>query len=177
VRQFTLPTLKANLEHGGSHPKAKRKTVRSIDPKRSHHVVLRASENTLLLRSNKYFIKLLLQKLSQRFKVRIYQYSINSNHCHLLVKPQRREGLQNFLRSFTGLVARRVTGARRGSPYSKRFWLGLAYSRVVSWGRAFLVARNYVFKNEMESLGLIPYSRNSPITSRAGPPTGEGQAG
>ena len=61
-----------------------------------------------------------------------------------------RDAFRRFLRSFAGLVARVVTGARKGLP-SGPFWAELAWSRVISWGRDFVRVRHYVVRNQIEA--------------------------
>jgi hypothetical protein len=68
---------------------------------------------------------------------------------HLVLRARQRRAFQGFLRSFAGIVARRVTGARRGRP-SGKFFSGLAWTRIVSWGRDYWGVRHYVFRNEIE---------------------------
>src|SRR5258706_8592030 len=113
----------------------------------------------------------------RRFGVRVYDFANVGTHLHLLVRARRRESFQAFLRSFAGLVARWVTGARRGRP-SGRFFHGLAWSRVVAWGRDYLGVRHYVFRNEIEgtsgarvrrALETGPAKARDAPTSRAGP--------
>jgi REP element-mobilizing transposase RayT len=90
-----------------------------------------------------------LRALAQRFGIRVYDFANVGSHLHLLVRARKREAFQAFLRSFAGIVARRVTGARRGRP-SGRFFSALAWSRVVGWGRDYLGVRHYVFRNAIE---------------------------
>jgi REP element-mobilizing transposase RayT len=92
-----------------------------------------------------------LRDMARRFGVRIYDFANVGTHLHLLIRARRREAFQAFLRSFTGIVARRVTGARRGKP-SGAFFSGLAWSRVVNWGRDYYGVRHYVFRNQIESV-------------------------
>jgi hypothetical protein len=87
--------------------------------------------------------------MTRRFDVRVYGFANVGTHLHLLVRARRRESFQGFLRSFAGVVARRVTGARRGHP-SGTFFSGLAWSRVVGWGRDYVGVRHYVLRNEIE---------------------------
>jgi len=120
-----------------------------------------------------------LRVLAQRFAIRVYDFANVGSHLHLLVRARRREAFQAFLRSFTGIVARRVTGARRGRP-SGRFFSGLAWSRVVGWGRDYLGVRHYVFRNAIEGdlgKGIRRAFEKGPTrpraarpASRAGPP-------
>lgn len=52
------------------------------------------------------------------------------NHLHLKVRFKDPKRFHNFLRTFTGLLARKLTQAHRGTKFGK-FWDGLAYTRVV----------------------------------------------
>jgi hypothetical protein len=71
---------------------------------------------------------------------------------HVLVRARRRDGFQGFLRSFAGIVARVVTGARRSRPLAGgRFWGGLAWSRVVHWGNDYRGVQHYIFRNTVEA--------------------------
>src|SRR5688500_13524537 len=98
--------LKATYEHGGSLAKGRRKTKRPIATKKAMHVTLRSSwakgELSLLQRRNASFLKTLLPELAKRWEVRVYRWSNNGNHLHLLVKARRRKGFQNFLRVLAG---------------------------------------------------------------------------
>jgi len=115
------------------------------------HVVLssqRARGNWSLLRHERA-VRDALRAMARRFGVRVYDFANVGSHLHLLIRSDRRETFQAFLRSFAGIVARRVTGARRGTPVG-RFFSGLAWSRVVSWGRDYFGVRHYVFRNQIE---------------------------
>ena len=114
-----------------------------------------------------------MRALARRYDIRVYEFANAKNHLHLLVRARRRDCFQAFLRAFAGMVARLVTGARRGHPVG-RFWDELAYSRVVQWGREFFEVRRYVIKNEDEARGLVRYTmrarRPSPTRPERGPP-------
>ena len=58
---------------------------------------------------------------------------------------------QRFLRTVTGLIARHVTGARKGRPFGRRFWSHVAFTRVVTGLRGFKQMRSYVEKNRVEA--------------------------
>ena len=125
--------------------------------KHSEHLVLRARLPVLRQRKNQKLISQLLFESSRRFQVKIYNNSRNSNHIHLLVKSQTRKDLQDFLRVFAGQVAQRITGAVRGRRSHLSFWLRPVWKRIVHWGRDFLNLQKYIFQNQLETLGLIPY--------------------
>jgi hypothetical protein len=139
-------------EHGGALARGRRKLERPVSTRRPMHVVL-ASERARgpwSLRRHERAVLGALRAMAHRFRVRVYDFANVGSHLHLLIRVRRRDVFQGFLRSFAGIVARRVTGARRGRPCG-RFFTCLAWSRVVSWGRDYLLGmRHYVLRNRIE---------------------------
>jgi REP element-mobilizing transposase RayT len=125
--------------------------------KHSEHLVLKSRFPILRTVKNKNLVSRLLSQVSERFKVKIYNNSLNSNHIHLLVKAQTQPDLHNFIRVFAGQVAQGITGAVRGRKNSSSFWLKPVWKRMVQWGRDFLNLHNYIYQNQLESLGLVPF--------------------
>jgi len=148
-----------SLEHGGDVRRGKRKIARPLDTKRPLHIVLRSSRAKRQLSMLHPALAGRIQRgargLARRFDVRLYRYANVGNHIHLLAQARSRPAFQAFLRSFAGVTARIVTGARRGRPVGQ-FWDRLAYSRVVSWGREYRTVAAYVRQNEDEACGLRP---------------------
>ena len=58
------------------------------------------------------------------------------------------------LRTVAAVLARRVTGARRGNAVG-RFWDAPAYSRLLTWGREFAAVRGYCARNRLEAIGFL----------------------
>ena len=127
--------------------------------KHSEHLVLKSRLPILRLKHNKALVSHLLFKTSVRFKVKIYNNSLNSNHIHLLVKAETQKDLNNFMRVFAGQVAQRITGAVRGKKNKLSFWLNSAWKRIVHWGRDFLNLQKYIHQNQLEALGLMTYQQ------------------
>jgi REP element-mobilizing transposase RayT len=50
----------------------------------------------------------LMKKNASRFQVKIFEYAIQGNHLHLLVKAQSKVGLQNFFRVLAGHSAQKI---------------------------------------------------------------------
>jgi REP element-mobilizing transposase RayT len=125
--------------------------------KHSEHLVLKSRLPILRNKKNKTLISQLLSEVSERFNVKIYNNSLNSNHIHLLVKAQTQKDLHNFLRLFAGQVAQRITGAVKGKKNASSFWLKPIWKRIVQWGRDFLNLHKYIYQNQLESLGLVPF--------------------
>jgi REP element-mobilizing transposase RayT len=115
------------------------------------HVVLTShkARGPWSLRKHDRAVREVLRRMARRFEVRIYDFANVGSHLHLVLRARRREAFQGFLRSFAGIVARRVTGAERARP-SGPFFDDLAWSRVVSWGRDDWGLRHDVFRNQVE---------------------------
>jgi REP element-mobilizing transposase RayT len=141
-------------EHGGDIRRGQRKRERPVSTRRPMHLTLhskRARGQWSMLQHQRG-VHEALQSCARRTGVRIYDFANVGSHLHLLVRARRREAFQSFLRSFSGIVARIVTGARRGRPLSGgRFWSGLAWSRIVTWGREYWTVRHYIFRNQIEA--------------------------
>jgi REP element-mobilizing transposase RayT len=145
----------ARLTHGGEASVGRRKEARPFCERRPLHLILKSSKargpQSLLARPVE--VRGLIDRHAARNGVRIYRYANAGNHLHLLIQAKTRAGFRRFLRTIAGLIARRLTGARKGAALSERFWDLLAFSRVVAWGRAFHIALNYVAGNELPPSG------------------------
>src|SRR5262249_29071012 len=98
-------------------------------------------------------VREILRACAQRNGIKVYDFANVGSHLHLLVRARRRHAFQAFLRSFAGIVARKVTGARRGRPVrGGPFWSGLAWSRIVNWGSDYSGVRHYIFRNRIEAI-------------------------
>lgn len=125
--------------------------------KHTEHLVLRSRLPLLRMKKNKALISRLLFEVAERFQVKIYNNSLNSNHIHLLVKASTQKSLHDFLRVLAGQIAQRISGAVRGKRNKLSFWLKPAWKRIVHWGKDFLNMHRYLYQNQLETLGLIPY--------------------
>lgn len=91
-------------------------------------------------------------RAATQWGVKIYRFTNAGNHLHLVVHSKNRQNIARFLKVASGMIARAVTGAKKGNPVGK-FWDRLAYSRIVEWGRDFLNLKSYLDLNEIEALG------------------------
>ena len=58
---------------------------------------------------------------------------------------------KRFIRSVTGLIARHVLNAQRGSPQYVKFWVARPFTRILSWGRDYDYVKRYMEKNKGQS--------------------------
>ena len=181
---FQDKELRPKKDHGGSLAVQKRRAKRPLNIKQSHYITMKSyhAVGARSLFRHKKLILGLIKKNAFKFHIKVYEYAIQGNHLHLLVKAQTREGLQNFFRVVAGHVAQRILkeyplsskdlalkqssgGApkeneRRAKACKKnqrKFWSYLLYSRIVSWGREFRTVMGYIQKNTLELLQIIAY--------------------
>lgn len=160
------PTFQKHFrtEHGGTLRRGRRKEARPLATKRPVHVVLRSSRArgqwSFLHTRNRMTVEKLARGTASAFGVKVRQFANSGTHLHLIVQGRRREGLQGFLRTFPALLARHITGAKKGSPKG-RFWDALAYTRVVTWGRELIALRRYLLRNDLEAVGFLAHHERS----------------
>lgn len=158
MKQLGFKELRRQTEFGGDLLKGKRKGRRPFSRKSAIHVTFR-TKASVFLPSERKMISVLVRKLAYKRQLRIYETSINSNHLHLLLRSPSRKLFQDFLRELSIKIVMGITGARKGKSLLSNFWNSRPWSRIVDWGRSFQNARNYVFRNQLETKYLIPYDR------------------
>lgn len=131
-----------------------RKCERPLDTRKPVHLVLKSSHArhamSFLGAKNRIKILKIIKENARRFHVKIHRFENIGNHLHVVASFPRRENFQNFLRTITSLIARAVTGARKGQPFGKRFWDHLAFTRVIMGHRDLSGIKNYLSKNALE---------------------------
>ncbi|MEK7356096.1 MAG: transposase [Bdellovibrionota bacterium] len=141
----------SRLAHGGELALKKRKIIRPLDPRRPVHITMRSTKakGRLNFRNHQVTVSKVIETAAKRANIKLHKVANVGNHLHLLISFKTRESCQRFMREISGIIARKVTGARKGKPFGK-FWDLLAHSRVVTGFRGFRVALDYVFLNQVE---------------------------
>lgn len=103
------------------------------------------------------FVRLTVGEAAKRFGIRVYEFSINGNHLHFVLRATNRPGYRAFIRTVTGQIAMKVTGTKRGRGKHFKFWDSIPYTRILQWGKDFRQACRYVIQNILEAEGVIPY--------------------
>jgi putative transposase len=144
---------KRRLIHGGVKSKGKRKLKRPVSTKQWIHLVLKSDKAvgklSFLAKNNAGWIDQLIKKKAKKFAVEVKEFVNMGNHIHFQVRVADRKYFQNFLRSITSLIARHVTGARKGRPFGK-FWQGLAFTRVVTSFLELSQLEKYLLANRIQ---------------------------
>lgn len=163
IRKLQLPLWTADAgdktkknAHGGSLAYGRRKEKRPLSFKRPVHLVLRASKArgawNLLRHERK--VDALLRIQARRHHVRVQNYVNVGNHLHIKLRVYSRESFGAFLKSFAALLARKVTGARRGRALvgsTKKFWDGLAFTRILYHSIEEKLLARYFTANNIEA--------------------------
>ncbi|MGZ3721665.1 MAG: hypothetical protein ACXVA9_01960, partial [Bdellovibrionales bacterium] len=100
--------------------------------------------------TNKISVQKIIKDKAKKFGVSIADQANVGNHIHLKIRITSREGFQKFLKAITTLIARKVTGARKGKPFG-RFWQNLAFTRVLKSYTEELNLRGYFEANRAEA--------------------------
>ena len=134
--------------YGGQLLVGRRKTKRPLNVKQPLHVVLRGDTSRCgSLVKKQIFIGMTLTKMAARFRVKIYEKAVVSNHLHLVLKFSKTEDYKNFVRAVTGILAKRF----------ELRWLFRPFTRIIFWGRDFKRVCQYVHMNFLEAEGIINY--------------------
>lgn len=140
--------------HGGSATHGRRKEFRPLSTKKTIHLVLKSDKAkgkySFLTLKNKPLVESIIADKAKRFGVRVAEIANVGNHLHIRIRVKSREGFQKFLKSITCLIARKVTGARKGKKFG-RFWQGLAFTRVLTSAFEELQLRGYIEANRVQT--------------------------
>lgn len=144
--------------------KANGRGARPLTTKKSMHLVLRSSQAigdwSFRTKKNSAIVDLTLKKLSYKYGVKIYGFANAGNHLHLIVKLGNRFTYAGFIRSLTGILALKITGSNKLKALKRKFWDRRPFSRVIEWGRAYTLAKDYLLLNQLEATGVFCYQPN-----------------
>jgi hypothetical protein len=156
-KQLKLGIKTPKLEFGGSKfSNYNPKTARPLAAKTPIHVVLRspmAKGHLSLLFFDKE-IKKIIKKQSESNQIQVYDFANAGNHLHFVCVMKSIRGWKTFIRAVSGLIARLVLKAERGSAVGAKFWQGRPWTRIMTWGRAYKSIKKYLSLNKTEAFGF-----------------------
>ena len=143
---------------GGTLRNSRRgRQARPLSTKDPLHLVFKVNKGTVTggLRAprNSARLQKVLRKYAKRFYIRIEQFSIQTDHIHILIRAPKRTLAQHFFRVLAGQFAQCLTKSFRQSYTGKRIWKHRPFSRVVRGWKPYLIIRDYIQLNEQEALG------------------------
>lgn len=141
------------VTHGGASAKGIRKLRRPLATKKWIHLIMKSDKAfgrlSMLSSKNSKFVGNVVIEKARKFKVELKDFVSMGNHIHFQIRVRRREDFQNFLRSISSLIARYVTGARKGKTFG-RFWEALAFTRIIQTGIELMGVEGYLLANKIE---------------------------
>ena len=150
MKQLNLSSshyFKSRPTFGGELNLNKRKSRRPLDSKKPLHIVLRAAGQKPVFLHQDPLINKLIEKWSARFKIKIYENSVNANHLHLVIGFKHRNLYKHFVCALSGQITQLL----------KIKWEYRPFTRILEWGRDFKNSCSYVIKNQKEAWGIISY--------------------
>lgn len=155
-----IPRKKAYAEFGGSLCRTRRgRTARPMSAKHPVHIVLRSSKakgaQSLRHHSRINHVNRLFASICKDHGVRVHEYANVGNHIHALVKIPNRQVYLRWIRKLTARIACLATGAKKGTRSEGKFWDFRPYTRIVKGWRGFKIARDYVYLNHLEAIGVV----------------------
>lgn len=146
----------AKHEFGGglikqSHPKS----ARPFSKKFKTHFVLKTQ-----FKMNAKLTKAVLHRSARMFKIKVYGTKLESQIIQIIILAKTRENLSHFLRTLTGVLARKTLNSQKGSPskFENQFWFQRPFSRI-------LIVKTQIkraFSKSAELLALEIYKLNTP---------------
>ena len=140
--------------HGGVESIGKRKEYRPLSEKKWIHLTLKSAKAkgswSFLSPKNRVIVNQILKAQAKKWGVQLAEVVNVGNHLHIKLKFKYREGFQNFLRSVTAMIARKITKARRGYSVGP-FWQGLAFTRVIKTRFEELQLKGYFHANRVQA--------------------------
>ena len=138
---------------GGSLLKGNPKSKRPLDSRFSTLVTLRAVQGGMRSLKTMAPVDRMVYQIARKHGVRIYQYSNVGNHLHILVILSRVSRWAGFIRELTGQIAQLM---KTYLNLKAAFWLYRPHTRIVrGWKKAYRIAKDYVYLNELEAEGHI----------------------
>lgn len=108
--------------HGGSASRGL-KLERPLSTRDWVHLILKSEKarGPMSFRSakNQAWIESTVKEKAKKFGIRIADFANVGTHLHIKLRLSSRENFQRFLKAVTTLIARKVTGARRGRPFGR----------------------------------------------------------
>lgn len=119
--------------YGGELKVRGAKLARPVATKNDMHLVLKSDKaiGKLSLYAHRAMVNSVIHAKAKKFFVHIKDITNMGNHLHIRLRVLDQKNFGRFLKSITTLIARKITGARRGRKFG-RFWQGPAFTRILS---------------------------------------------
>jgi len=153
MRQLNLGFLNDfKKEFGGSLLIGKRKTARPIAVKHPMHLVLKTTKLEPFNPTNRK-LENIVKAHANRFKIKLYNFSLNQSHIHMVLKLPNRAAYFAFIKTVTAALINFLSKSL-GKNLRGLFDLR-PYTKIITCKKQFENALDYMELNQQEALGLI----------------------
>ena len=156
------PRLRAINAFGGTlFRKARYRRSRPLSTKKPIHLVLRSSQakGAKSFQANKNWknIEKLCFEFAARYKVQIKRYVNGGTHLHLIIRLKNRLSYASFIRSLTGAIALKITGANRHQANETKFWDFRPFTTILEGhDKLYSLAKDYVTLRLLRDFQIVP---------------------
>lgn len=156
------PRLRAINAFGGTlFRKARYRRSRPLSTKKPIHLVLRSSQakGAKSFQANKNWknIEKLCFEFAARYKVQIERYVNGGTHLHLIIRLKNRLSYASFIRSLTGAIALKITGANRHQANETKFWDFRPFTTILEGhDKLYCLANDYVTLRLLRDFQIVP---------------------
>jgi REP element-mobilizing transposase RayT len=153
MRQLSLGFLNDyKKEFGGSLLIGKRKTARPISVKKPMHLILKTTKLSPFNPTN-YKLEKIIKQYALRYKITVYDFSLNWSHIHLTIKLPNRAAYFAFIKTVTAALINHLSKTL-GKNLKGLFDLR-PYTKIITCKKQFESAIAYMDLNLPEALGII----------------------
>ncbi|QDK46224.1 hypothetical protein DOM22_14150 [Bdellovibrio sp. ZAP7] len=156
---FEDPRLQSTQAHGGTlFKKARYRCGRPLSTTKPLHLVLRSSQakGSLSFRKFKNWkqVESLCRQFARKYKIKIEAFANGGNHLQLTIRLHSKDSYTPFIRSLTGAIALKLTGANRNQKNAQKFWDFRPFTAILE--KAKHAPKNYVSLDLLKDLQVIP---------------------
>jgi hypothetical protein len=152
MRQTSFNFIKDyKKEFGGSLLTGKRKTARPLSFKNPTHLILKSTGSNCFVPDSRK-IENLINTQANKYGIKIYKFSLNWSHIHMVILLPSKEAYLKFIRTLTSLLVS-LLSKLKGKSLKGLFDLR-PFTRILSWGRDYRNVLNYHELNDMEARGF-----------------------
>jgi hypothetical protein len=123
------------------------KTPRPLSTKHPIHVVLRSSAAkgkwSLKKPTNAKIVEETFKQLASDYEIKVHESFVANDQVHLLIQLGDLETFAPFIRSLSGTIAIKVTGANKLAGLKEKFWDFRPWSRIVAQKRGYSLLKDY----------------------------------
>lgn len=126
-------------------------------------LTLRAQKSVLHLPKTYKVVRECIDTTAKKYGVRVYKDANVGNHLHLVIKLHRIGLWAPFIRELSGRIAQQLEGLLN-LDLKVSFWKFRPHTRIVrGWKKAFRIALDYIYLNQMEAEGNIKRSETKTL--------------